>query len=646
MSWLPVYSLLAFIPALIALYFLKLRRQERVVSSTVLWRRSVEDLHVNAPFQRLRRSLLLLLQLIILVGLILALWRPHTIGKLEPGRNVVLLIDQSASMAAREGGQARIDRIKEHARELIASMKPEDRAAILSFGARTQTRAALTRDRTALSATIDSVAAVASPTRLTPSLVDGTALASTLVDAEVHVLGDSCYGDLSRLPEEVKRQRVKFFSAAAPVANVAVIECDARQTYEVDRRIEVLAVLKNFGSKAWSGEVEFFFDDDLVDVKEVELAAGKSHSVTFDCGDRLDGVARVEVQVDDALDLDDRAWVRVQEQRRINVLLVSEPNFWIESLFRGSPFLVMRRVAFGEYLQETRDVPPENLSRKLGADVVLFNQKAPPGVPQLPSLYVGCLPGAPDAETERGEDSTLDSSRVELPLIIDWDRSHPVNRFLLYTNLIIESSFVLEERDGFLPLVESDQGPIIGSYLFRRPGQRPATAVVIGFDVMDTNWPFDQHYSFPIFFANALEWLEQQNRGVTRSRFRSGEALVYRPADREDEVQEGVVFRSPSGERLVPTRESNGNLVVASPSEVGVYEVIAADQVIERLPVGLLNARESNLEPAEKIDFGDFEVAVNQAEGEGRTEHWRWFAAVALVFVLIEWLVYNRRLGL
>ena len=56
---------LLFVPVVIAMYLLKLRRDEAVVPSTLLWQKLVSDVEANAPWQRLRRSLLLLLQLLL-----------------------------------------------------------------------------------------------------------------------------------------------------------------------------------------------------------------------------------------------------------------------------------------------------------------------------------------------------------------------------------------------------------------------------------------------------------------------------------------------------------------------------------------------------------------------------------------------------
>src|SRR5579871_2881051 len=79
------------IPALLVLYFLKLRRREMPVSTTILWRKAIQVLHLNAPFQRLRRNLLLLLQLILLLFLLLALSRPVANYTPWPGKTTVIL---------------------------------------------------------------------------------------------------------------------------------------------------------------------------------------------------------------------------------------------------------------------------------------------------------------------------------------------------------------------------------------------------------------------------------------------------------------------------------------------------------------------------------------------------------------------------
>ncbi len=78
--------MLAGVPVgIIALYFLKLRRRPVQVPSTLLWRRSLEDLHVNSLFQRLRRNLLLFLQLLAVALAMLALAGPRMKGHGRPG---------------------------------------------------------------------------------------------------------------------------------------------------------------------------------------------------------------------------------------------------------------------------------------------------------------------------------------------------------------------------------------------------------------------------------------------------------------------------------------------------------------------------------------------------------------------------------
>ncbi len=90
MEWLTpltaIYAAAVSVPLLLLLYFLKLKRREQIVSSTLLWKRAVQDLQVNAPFQRIRHNILLLLQLLMLLAILLAVAGPILSLLAGPGR--------------------------------------------------------------------------------------------------------------------------------------------------------------------------------------------------------------------------------------------------------------------------------------------------------------------------------------------------------------------------------------------------------------------------------------------------------------------------------------------------------------------------------------------------------------------------------
>ena len=109
-------------PAIIALYFLKLKRQPLQVPSTYLWHKSIDDLRVNSIWQRLRQSLLLFLQLLLWGLLAVVLLRPSWQGSRFARDRLVFLVDNSASMGATDVSPTRLDEAKRRVRELIDEM--------------------------------------------------------------------------------------------------------------------------------------------------------------------------------------------------------------------------------------------------------------------------------------------------------------------------------------------------------------------------------------------------------------------------------------------------------------------------------------------------------------------------------------------
>src|SRR5207237_341847 len=73
----PAAAVLALtIPAIVALYFLKIRRPTRIVPALHLWPNQIQDRQANVPWQRLRPSWLLFLQLLAAAVLVAAALQP------------------------------------------------------------------------------------------------------------------------------------------------------------------------------------------------------------------------------------------------------------------------------------------------------------------------------------------------------------------------------------------------------------------------------------------------------------------------------------------------------------------------------------------------------------------------------------------
>src|SRR5205807_8216068 len=121
---------------IVLMYILKLRRRDIIVSSTFLWRQVIRDVQANAPFQKLRKNLLLFLQLLAVALAVLALSRPFWRGKGIGGRGVVIVVDTSASMTATDVGKSRLDEARRGATRVIGAMRPEDQMMLVSAAAK------------------------------------------------------------------------------------------------------------------------------------------------------------------------------------------------------------------------------------------------------------------------------------------------------------------------------------------------------------------------------------------------------------------------------------------------------------------------------------------------------------------------------
>src|SRR5262249_44245339 len=375
---LPAMFVLAGVPVgIIALYFLKLRRRSVRVPSTILWRRSLEDMHVNSLFQRLRRNLLLFLQLLAIVLAMLALAGPRMKGTSGQGQRFVLLIDNSASMAATDVAPTRLASAKMAAKKIIGEMDADDLAMVIAFADSARVVSNYTSDRRALLQRIDSIKPSQSRTSLREGLQVAAGLAnpskqigegvvaSSVVTPKPFIYTDGGFSDvegfsLGNLEPEVvvigpppppysppaeagpdgaaeDKARVRN-----PSDNVGVVALQSRRDEEKPDVYQIFGRVHNFRAEEVATEAQLYRHavdkpgdaGELVDAIALKIPPQTDQSFKFDLTDP--GLAPYEVRLTarDALDVDNRAFTVVGTTRKAQVLAITQGNRYLSDTLK------------------------------------------------------------------------------------------------------------------------------------------------------------------------------------------------------------------------------------------------------------------------------------------------------------------------
>ena len=231
------FTAFAVLPVIALFYLLKLKRDDRVVSSTMLWRKSVDNLRANSPFEKFRANLLLLLQLLLAAALALALKRPLMNLRPKEGVSRALLIDVSASMAATDAeGGSRLEAAKRLARRLVDEMTPGDQMALIAFSNTSEASTPFTGDRARLDALIDDLAVRATSTDIADAMSLALSLLRNRTAKEIIVVSDGRFPPMGDLPTD--GARVECVTVGKSRFNVGITAVDARTDYGDSRQTQ------------------------------------------------------------------------------------------------------------------------------------------------------------------------------------------------------------------------------------------------------------------------------------------------------------------------------------------------------------------------------------------------------------------------
>lgn len=602
---------------IILLYMLRLRRREVVISSTFLWQQILQDNEANTPWQRLRRNLLLLLQLLILAALVFALARPFITVPAVGAGQIVLLLDASASMNATDvDGGTRFDMAKRQAQNVINTLGAGDSMTVIRVADVPEIIAPATSDRLQLTSAINS-AQPSSATADWPgaiTLAIGGAGDATAFD--VVIISDGGLGDAALLPEIPGE--ISYIPVGERSENIAITALATRS--RAGQPPQLFTQITNFGPQDAEIVYSLTVDGELFVSNFYTVPAEDNIALT---SEQLPvGFQQIEASltmpaasdIEDYLPVDDRAWAIASDTTTRRVLLMSPGNLFIEQVLRSLPS------AEGFRGNLDRGIPQQAF------DLYVLDRWLPNDLPDGDLLIIN---------PQRSTDLFTIGAETTQAGDIEVANNDPRTQFLNLNNVNILQFNQISDVEWATPLVSAAGGPLVLA------GDIDGRQVAIfTFDIHNSDLPLQ--IAWPVLMANLMEWFAPQNIISTTGGLTVGDSVLIRPPLTASAIN--VTLPDGAQQSLPVDRQS---VVFAGTSQPGIYrlEVLEGSTVTQSqsFSVNLFDPAESRIAPQGTLQIGQTTVTPGEREEVGQFEFWPLVAFIALIILLVEWYVYQQR---
>ena len=625
------FYLLAFLPIVVLLHFLKLRRQRHVVPSVMLWLEAIEDMKANVPFQRLRNSLLLPLQILFLLIVVGGVARPalRQLGGLS--EQSIVIIDTSASMGATDLGGTRLDAAKAEALKLINQLGAAGQMMIMdTSGPRHNIRQAFTSDTEKLRQAIENLSVVHTPTPL-KAVFDSVAVYASVPGAQVAQNPDAVgvvfisdnFGTLPNSANPIQLQKIGLGNRSE---NIAIVQFSVTRALTPPNRYQVLVGVQSFADTPKEFQVRLgiegksFFEDE-----SVILPPKETTSILFFLEDdeRFYGqVVTARLDIDDDLPVDNVASAILHPPPTWKVLLVSDRNQPpLSAILKTDPHVILNQVQTSDYHGTG------------GNDILIFDQFVPDPLPEGNVVFLNPIGGLPFMPTQESSQPTQ---------VIGQHPTHEVMRDVSLIDLEVKASLRVQLPLWGIPLIETNQTPLI--WLGEQDNQK---VVVFGFDPFDldvsnfaTSIP-----SAPILMSQFLEWLGAATSPIQRDLVKTGEPVkIYLE---HISAVERITVQTPDDD-VQELQARDSRIVFTDTTKVGIYTVFVDGEPFGRFAANLLSPEESDLSPPQLVDDPNTAAGTERVQSNlpaVNQEIWGYAAFLALLLLIVEWWVYhqNRR---
>ncbi len=600
MSWLSpeAFGWTGLGALLIVLYLLRPRRERVTVSSLFLWRRRAGDESVSSFWQLLKRRLLILLQLLALMGLVMALARPAWLGTERPMPDLVLVIDGSGRMALPAGEGTQMDAVRKSGLEYLDGQQ-EAAITVILAGPEPELIALRESDGGAAGDAIRGLRAGGSGADMEGAMAMAQTVLASGAGGSIAIFSDDSF----RVGDDGLMDRAGLVVVGPHSPNVGLAAVSQRRSR--DGTLQILTVVGSNLEEAAEVQIVLLNGDSEVGVWAGEAPTNGAATVVMDvpAGEVVDEVVLRNTGLPP--DGDDRAFLSSGPNRPLEVLIVADDASAYE-----------RALPSGKNLS-TEAVNPAEYVDKGDRDLVIFVAYVPEELPAANVILMAPPPQNP---------------------VAPFDPTAPVTEALAASDDgLLESvdlSFLEGKPKYALPVPEWATADVFvgeGAGILHGVWEGRRVAVV-GFDPEVTG--MESVPAFPIFMRNAVDWANPLAVVRQEGSIRPGESFEIGPHPRATRIELLGVSGETVTEMARPFKFTLGPLV-----EVGRYRLrqYADDRLLSEETFGVSAAFEFEPEPGALPGSPPPLPPVVAERSTGDYEAWPWAAALAILVMAGEW---------
>jgi len=541
----PALLLLA-IPMIIILYILKPKGKEKVIPSSLLWKRTLRNVVSRSRLEKFRSDILFFLEIVAAVLFALALMEPliERIGTRE--KQSVLVIDTSAGMEFSDGGKTRFEEAIDEAIRIVRSSPGE--FSILAVGDDAELIQNYTSDDAALVEGLKKL----SVSDLKGNLAKALPLLSSLNAENVLVFTDGQgAGGVNSYEEAGYQPSVYVFGKEAQNTGISSF---------VVKGNEAVVMCQNFGDAV---NFDLSIRDEagnLISLRSVSMEQGETRSFVFRDLAIPEGIEYLSCEMsgltrEDGLERDNVAYAVLGRKVLPEVSLVGRGNIYLERALYAV----------------TGELPIKGETEIAAENLVFY-----------------------DAGTVKKEELSAASQNSDYVAFIKDDGENVLEHAIVTFPETVLSAGLSEFRIGVVKTAYFDvpewaegfaysDGQCVAYYGNDKGKKR----VVFGFDLRDTDFALTPE--FPIMISGILQYIEEDGI-LTKSAYSAKASLLYSGAVdtesievREAEKKAGIYpvkAKTYLGEEKkahyivdFPAQESDGRLT----EETMVYSGAAAE---------------------------------------------------------------------